>query len=300
MSPQQSWVLAWRRVRILLDYRPALRARTGVGEYAHEMAAALVAPARRRATAWPSSRAPGRTGCRRARCPACRSSTRASRCAFLNLAWHRLGWPPVETLRRRRRHRPLDASAPDAGAARRAGRHHPRPVLPRSPRRTPPREIRRDYPALAAIARPARRRGRHRLRLHRGQVRARLGVPAIASRSARPARPPGRRVAPPRAGRPDPLHGHARAAQERRRRCFAPTPTCSRAGPMRRRSSWRAGSRQRVSRWLDAIDAPPLAGTCAHLGYVSGPERERLYRAGVDARPALARRRLRACRRSKR
>ena len=29
------------RVRILLDYRPALRQRTGVGEYVHELAAAL-------------------------------------------------------------------------------------------------------------------------------------------------------------------------------------------------------------------------------------------------------------------
>ena len=35
------------RVRILLDYRPALRQRTGVGEYAHELATALVrAPGR--------------------------------------------------------------------------------------------------------------------------------------------------------------------------------------------------------------------------------------------------------------
>ena len=28
-------------MRILLDYRPALRERTGVGEYAHQLAAAL-------------------------------------------------------------------------------------------------------------------------------------------------------------------------------------------------------------------------------------------------------------------
>ena len=32
------------RVRILLDYRPALRQRTGVGEYVHELARALLAP----------------------------------------------------------------------------------------------------------------------------------------------------------------------------------------------------------------------------------------------------------------
>ncbi len=32
-------------MRILFDYRPALRRRTGVGEYAHETARALVASA---------------------------------------------------------------------------------------------------------------------------------------------------------------------------------------------------------------------------------------------------------------
>ena len=31
-----------RRVRILMDYRPALRERTGVGEYTHRLAAALL------------------------------------------------------------------------------------------------------------------------------------------------------------------------------------------------------------------------------------------------------------------
>jgi len=34
-------VLPWPDLRILLDYRPALRQRTGVGEYVHEIAAAL-------------------------------------------------------------------------------------------------------------------------------------------------------------------------------------------------------------------------------------------------------------------
>ena len=39
-------VLAFSTVKMLLDYRPALHGRTGVGEYAHELAAGLAAPAR--------------------------------------------------------------------------------------------------------------------------------------------------------------------------------------------------------------------------------------------------------------
>ena len=35
-------VLAWPRVRLLIDYRPALRRRTGVGEYTHRLAEGLV------------------------------------------------------------------------------------------------------------------------------------------------------------------------------------------------------------------------------------------------------------------
>ena len=35
-------------VRVLVDYRPALRARTGVGEYVHELARALDGRRRRR------------------------------------------------------------------------------------------------------------------------------------------------------------------------------------------------------------------------------------------------------------
>ena len=90
-------------MRILIDYRPALRQRTGVGEYVHELARALwprragdrrvdastrllelvEGPAARPAPTWPG---------------AGRSSTAACPVRVLNLAWHRLGWPPVEWL----------------------------------------------------------------------------------------------------------------------------------------------------------------------------------------------------------
>src|SRR4029434_9163988 len=83
-------------LRILLDYRPALRQRTGVGEYVHEIAAAL---ARRLALtdelilfshAWkdrvPGSPPPGR-----------RVDVRIP-VRLLNALWHRLEAPAIERL----------------------------------------------------------------------------------------------------------------------------------------------------------------------------------------------------------
>jgi glycosyltransferase involved in cell wall biosynthesis len=84
-------------VRILLDYRPALRERTGVGEYVHELARALVgtAPASEALTLFSSSWKdrldpnviPGATVVDR-RVPV----------QWLDFAWHRLEWPPAERL----------------------------------------------------------------------------------------------------------------------------------------------------------------------------------------------------------
>lgn len=93
-------LLAFSTVRILLDYRPALKERTGVGEYAHELAAGLSRrlqpedelvlftsswtdrPAAALADGWPQTRVVDR------RVPV----------RLLSLAWHRLGWPGIERL----------------------------------------------------------------------------------------------------------------------------------------------------------------------------------------------------------
>jgi glycosyltransferase involved in cell wall biosynthesis len=135
-------------VRILLDYRPALRQRTGVGEYVHESARALVATAPPGevlvlfSSSWkdrvPPDAVPGATIVDR-RVPV----------RLLNLLWHRAGWPPVEQLA----HRPLDiahAAHPLLLPAARAARVvtiHDLDFLDH-PERTRA-EIRRDYPALA-------------------------------------------------------------------------------------------------------------------------------------------------------
>ena len=83
-------------VRILLDYRPALRERTGVGEYVHELARALhsSAPAGEALTlfsaSWKDRIDAGAVP------PGLRAIDRRIPVRALNYAWHRLGWPAVE------------------------------------------------------------------------------------------------------------------------------------------------------------------------------------------------------------
>ena len=82
-------------MRILIDYRPALRQRTGVGEYVHGLATALAVRRNREDTltlfssSW-KDRLPPRVidGARQrdVRLPV----------RLLNLMWHRAEWPPGE------------------------------------------------------------------------------------------------------------------------------------------------------------------------------------------------------------
>ena len=84
---------------VLVDYRPALRERTGVGEYVHEMLAALSRARGADALHLFTSSFKDRLG------PAVRQELTEVRVhdlripgRILNWAWHRLGWPPVERL----------------------------------------------------------------------------------------------------------------------------------------------------------------------------------------------------------
>lgn len=135
-------------MRILLDYRPALRHRTGVGEYVHELARALAAASPRDevrtlfSASW-SDRLSG------AEPPGWATCDRRIPVRALNYAWHRWQWPPVEW---------LTGSSVDlvhaAHPIRIPSRHaasvvtvHDLDFL-RHPERTHA-EIRRDYPTLA-------------------------------------------------------------------------------------------------------------------------------------------------------
>jgi glycosyltransferase involved in cell wall biosynthesis len=90
-------------VRVLIDYRPALRERSGVGEYTHELARALL-------SAYPPGAAAGALELtlfssswkdRFSSVPELAGAARIDRrvpVTVLNLAWHRLGWPPIEVV----------------------------------------------------------------------------------------------------------------------------------------------------------------------------------------------------------
>lgn len=164
-------------MRILLDYRPALRQRTGVGEYVHELARALVA------TAPPGEAlhlfsASWADRLQSDAVPGAATVDRRIPVSALNFAWHRLGWPPAES---------LGAGALDVAhsahplllPARRAAQLvtvHDLDFLDH-PERTSA-EIRRDYPALAG---PHARRADRVVAVSRhtaAAVEHRLGVPA--------------------------------------------------------------------------------------------------------------------------
>ncbi len=86
-----------QRVRILVDYRPALRARTGVGEYMHELVRAYAAAHDDElavfTSSWKDRPAPA-TGSQLG----ARVIDRRVPVRVLNFLWHRLEWPPVEML----------------------------------------------------------------------------------------------------------------------------------------------------------------------------------------------------------
>src|SRR6058998_2053675 len=115
-------------VRILVDYRPALRERTGAGEFVHELVRAytrIPAAANDQVTvftsSWKDRPAPHLLVELGSRVIDRRVPVR-----WLNYMWHRLEWPPIESL---------------------AGTIHDLFFL-LEPERTRA-EIRRDYPALA-------------------------------------------------------------------------------------------------------------------------------------------------------
>ncbi len=136
-------------MRILLDYRPALRQRTGVGEYVHELARTLAATASESeqlclfSSSWKDRLEPGVV-------PGAETIDCRVPVAALNFAWHRLEWPPVEWLTRLS-FDVVQTAHPLLMPSRRAARivtvcdldflDHPERGA---------REIRRDYASLAA------------------------------------------------------------------------------------------------------------------------------------------------------
>src|SRR5919107_5540450 len=98
--PHPRALLAFRHVRILLDYRPALRERSGVGEYVHELAGALAstAPPDHRLELFTSSWKDRPHPQLAAVAPGVAVHDRRVPVRVLNWWWHRVGGPRVEWL----------------------------------------------------------------------------------------------------------------------------------------------------------------------------------------------------------
>jgi glycosyltransferase involved in cell wall biosynthesis len=138
-------------VRLLIDYRPALRERTGVGEFVHELAKALTAGSGGRAhdvtlftNSWKDRPDPALAG----EMPGATITDVKVPVRALVWSWNRLEWPPVEWLAGE--HDVVHSQSPlliPAARAAQAVTVHDLDFL-RYPEQMPA-EIRRDYPALA-------------------------------------------------------------------------------------------------------------------------------------------------------
>jgi glycosyltransferase involved in cell wall biosynthesis len=270
-------------LRIILDYRPALRQRTGVGEYVHELTRALAAEGEDEIVAFSSSwkdridtRALPLVATVDARIPV----------KVLNLAWHRLQWPPVDwwtgSADVAQSAHPL--LMPATGAVQ-AITIHDLDFL-EHPERTS-REIRRDYAAL----------------VHRHAARADLVVASSSHTASLIARelhvrddrlvlcPAGAPDWPARAGNsrgeyilfvgtlePRKNVGTLLTAYERLLARAPAAPPLHLAGRVT----------DAAEEWLARAGRPPLAGHVRHLGYVPPDARRELYAgAAVLVVPSL-------------
>jgi glycosyltransferase involved in cell wall biosynthesis len=266
-----------------MDYRAALRDRSGVGEFTHQLAAALL-------RAFPSlelsifssswkdrlQRSPDLDGAH--------AIDRRVPVALLNFAWHRLGWPAAETITGERfdvAHSMHPLILPSQSAA---------PVVtiydlnflthPEWARA----EIRRDYPSLARDHAHRAARIVTISEFSAGEIVRHLGVPRDRVAVCTPGAPDWR----PRTGTPregyilffgtlgprknvgglldayEVLVGPAKSGHYGLGR---QVPRLVLAG--------RATAESRP--WLDRIERPPLKGRVQHLGYVDPATREALY-----------------------
>lgn len=258
----------------VLDYRPALRERSGVGEYVHELARHVAAQLGGGDSLTIFS-ASWRDRLDRGSVPGARVVDRRVPVGLLNYAWHRLEWPPIDRLAGRA----FDVvhSAHPLLTPARAGAQfvtiHDLDFLDH-PERTA-REIRRDYPALARA---------HATRAARVVVSSRATAAEVAQRLGVD---PARVVLCP-AGAPAWAHS---TSSPREHVLFLGTieprknidglldawsqvlAATSSAPPLvlaGRATSESAATMSRLSQ-------PPFAGRVRHLGYVTDAERQRLY-----------------------
>ena len=269
-------------VRILLDYRPALRQRTGVGEFAHELARALARldtddSVAILTTSWkdrpPAYLTEDLSGVR--------IVDRRLPVRPLSWSWNRLGWPPVEWLAG-----PVDvvhAQSPLLIPATRAARIitiHDLDFL-RHPERAEA-EMRRDFPAL--VAQHAARADHIVVSSHytAREVTATLNIareqisvcsPGVPSWSASVAQ------ARARGSRGDSILFVGTLEPRKNISGLLDAYTMLRAAQPDAPPLILAGrARSSLANELNRISVGPLAGHVQQLGYVSDQQKQDLYR----------------------
>ena len=271
-------------MRVLIDYRPALRERSGVGEYAHQLVRALL-------RTFPPSDSRGPldltlfSSSWKDRLPplpeiaAARAIDRRIPVRVLNFAWHRLRWPPAETLAQR----PFDVThsmhpllMPARDAAQVITIHDLNFLT--HPERTHG-EIRRDYGALVHAHASRADRVITVSHFSARQIQHRLAVASDRISVC----PPGAPEWKPRASPPKDGYVLFFGTLERRKNVGGLLDAYERL--LTARSSHSsvpelvlAGRATDAARgWLDRIAHPPLADHVRHIGYVEPADRRRLY-----------------------
>ncbi len=264
-------------MRILIDYRPALRQRTGVGEYIHELTRTLVQRGTDEVTVFTSSWTDRASPDLSATIGA-RVVDRHIPGALLNALWHRGGWPPVEWL---------------AGAADVVHAAHPLLIPARRAAQVVTihdlffltssagmaTEIRRDYPRLTAA---------HAQRAHavitsseygRSQIVTRLAVPSERIHVVSPGMPTWRTLG---SAPHVPTDGYVLfvGTLERRKNIGALLDAWAQvvaALPAPPRLVLAGRSTPEAATWLARLRDPAMRGTAEHRGYVPHSQREALY-----------------------
>jgi glycosyltransferase involved in cell wall biosynthesis len=267
-------------VRILLDYRPALKERTGVGEYVHELAAAL---ARRLESAdrlvlftssW-ADRPPAGLG---NGWPRTEVLDRRWPVRPLTYAWHRWSWPPIEWLAGQADivHSPAPLLIP-ARDARQAITVHDLDFLTH-PERTSG-EMQRDYPSLVRD-----HSARAALVVVNSEdtaraVQAQLGVPRDRIVLCRPGVPGWIGTPTPRRP-PDDGYVLFVGTLEPRKNLgvlLDAWERLARSTPSLPRLRVVGGVRPGGDDWIRRMSEPPLAGRVDYVGYVGAGDRRALY-----------------------